>query len=179
MNDAAKLKAIDRRAREAAAAFKQEAVTLVAEVYDREGSQTKAAKALGITQGRVSQLLKERTPMTTTTSYGTWNNHGDSTALTVEDTVTGFISGGDSEWRERIQEDGSFDDMVAGYREAINDALPAGVSLNGNEFYGPYYDADQDFDGYPTNESGGLDIAAIIAEIDLGAIVDEHDPDSE
>lgn len=132
----------------------------------------------GISRSTIDRALKEKT-MTTTTSYGTWNNHGDSSALTVEDTVTGYISGGDSEWIERIQGDGSFDDMVAGYREAINDALPDGVSLNGDEFYGPYYDADQNWDGYPTNESGGLDIAAIIAEIDLGAIVGEHDPDND
>lgn len=60
MSDAAKLKDIDRRAREAAAAFKREAVALVAEVYDREGTQAKAAAVLGVSQGRVSQLLAER-----------------------------------------------------------------------------------------------------------------------
>jgi hypothetical protein len=167
--------------------FTAERVRIVGETVQEElarhkpGAQARAAKTLGLSPallGRLYTKYKEKQTMTTTTEYGTWNNHGDRTAHTVEDTVTGYISGGDSEWLERIQADGSFEAMVAGYREAINDALPDGVSLNGNEFYGPYYDADQDWDGYPTNESGGLDIAAIIAEIDLGSIVDEHDPDS-
>jgi DNA-directed RNA polymerase specialized sigma subunit len=60
VNPAEQLKDIDRQAREAAAAYKRQAVALVAEVYDREGSQSKAAKVLGISQGRVSQLLKEQ-----------------------------------------------------------------------------------------------------------------------
>lgn len=117
--------------------------------------------------------------MTTTTSYGTWNNHGDRTNTTLEATVIDYINGGDSEWRERIEADGSFDAMISDYRQAINDALPDSVSLNGDEFYGPYYDADKDFDGYPTDEFGGLDIASIIEDIDLGDIVAKNDPDNE
>lgn len=116
--------------------------------------------------------------MTTTTSYGTWNNHGDRSNLTVEATVTDFINGGDSEWRERCEKSGAFDAMVDDYRQAIADALPDGVSIAGNDFYGPYYAADKDFDGYPVDEDGDLDIAAIIADIDLGEIVDRHDPDN-
>ena len=60
MNPAQQLKDIDRQAREAAAAYKRQAVALVAEVYDREGSQSKAAAVLGITKQRVGQLLKDR-----------------------------------------------------------------------------------------------------------------------
>lgn len=133
----------------------------------------------GISRSTIDRLLSKENTMTTTTGYGTWNNHGDSSALTVEATVAGYISGADSEWIDRIQADGSFDDMVAAYRAAINAALPDGVSLNGNDFYGPAYDADKDFDGYPTDEDGALDITAIITEINLAAIVDEHDPDNE
>ncbi|MEU3020073.1 hypothetical protein ABZ635_22060 [Nocardiopsis sp. NPDC007018] len=54
------LKDIDRRAREAATAYKREAVALVAAVYDREGTQQAAADVLGITKQRVGQLLKDR-----------------------------------------------------------------------------------------------------------------------
>ncbi|WP_435110188.1 hypothetical protein [Nocardiopsis synnemataformans] len=60
MNPARQLKDIDRRAREAAAAYKREAVALVAKVYGQEGSQAKAATVLGISKQRVGQLLKER-----------------------------------------------------------------------------------------------------------------------
>ncbi|QVJ03084.1 hypothetical protein KGD82_13700 [Nocardiopsis eucommiae] len=110
--------------------------------------------------------------MATTTSFGTWNNHGDSGNLTVESTVLDYLSGGDTEWVQRLQDGDHFDDMVDAYRNAINAALPASVSLAGDEFYGPYYATDQDWDGE-------LDIAEIIQGIDLGEIVDQHDPDTE
>jgi len=115
--------------------------------------------------------------MTTTPGCGTWNDHGDRSNRTVEASVTEYISGGPSEWVKGLQEDGSFDAMVAAYRTAINKALPDGVSLNGNDFHGPCHDADTAFDGYPTDEDGRLDIATIINDIDLGDIVDEHDPE--
>lgn len=133
----------------------------------------------GISRSTIDRLLSKETPMATTTDYGTWNNHGDRSALTVEATVTGYISGGDSDWLERVEKTGALENMVAAYRAAINAALPDGVTLAGNDFYGPYYDADKDFDGYPTDEDGALDITAIIADVDLAAIVDEHDPDNE
>lgn len=60
MTPAEQLRHIDDEARAAAAAYKRRAVALVAEVYDREGTQSGAAKVLGISQGRVSQLLKDR-----------------------------------------------------------------------------------------------------------------------
>ena len=106
-----------------------------------------------------------------TTDYGTWNNHGDRSNLTLEATVIDFINGGDADWRECVEATGAFDAMVADYRQAINDALPAGVSLCGNQFYGPYHFAGCDWDGE-------LDIAEIIRGVDLTAIVERHDPDS-
>ncbi|MEU3020203.1 hypothetical protein ABZ635_22730 [Nocardiopsis sp. NPDC007018] len=108
--------------------------------------------------------------MATTTSFGSWYNHTGSN-LTVEADVADYVGGGPSEWVERIQADGSFEAMVDAYRAAVNDALPASVSLAGDEFYGPYYTEDQDWDGE-------LDIAEIIQNIDLGEIVDKHDPDN-
>lgn len=115
--------------------------------------------------GRGNRTRKD-TDMTVTTSYGTWVNHGGGTAMTVEDTVA--VALGDH------ANDYDLDAVIADYRDAINDALPAGVTLNGNDFYGPY-PADQDFDGYPTTEDGALDIAAIVAGVDFWAIVAKHD----
>lgn len=126
----------------------------------------------------VRSLITKGLTMTTTTEYGTWNNHGDDTSLTVETTVFDYIANGDSEWADRCNTSGALENMVAAYRAAINAALPGSVSLAGNDFYGPYYEADQHFDGYPANEDGGLDIAAIIQGVDLGEIVAEHDPDN-
>lgn len=113
--------------------------------------------------------------MVTTTDYGSWNTSGDKGRDTVESTVEGFISGGDSEWRERLEATGTFKRMVSAYRDAINEALPDGVTLSGNDFYGPYDKRNEPFDGYPAHEDGGLDIKAIVDEIDLGKIVEKHD----
>lgn len=104
--------------------------------------------------------------MTTTTSYGSFYNHAEE--LTVESYVeNAFGSEGPD----------GFDtaSIVAEFRNAINDALPDSVSLCGNEFYGPAYEADQDFDGCPSTEDGDLDIKAIIDGIDFWAIVARHD----
>lgn len=106
--------------------------------------------------------------MVTTTDYGNWNNHGDHSSTNVETTVGEYIAG-DTEWTERIHATGAFTRVVADYREAINDALPEGVSLQGNDFCGPYYEKDHTWEGE-------LNIAAIIEGIDLGAIVEKHAP---
>lgn len=114
---------------------------------------------------------------TTTSPYGTWTNHGDRTNTSVEATVTDAVSGGPSEWLDRINTEGYFDGMVAAYRNAINAALPGDVALCGDDFIGPWQPEDGEFDGYPKDEYGGLDIAAIISGIDLAPIVERHDPD--
>lgn len=109
--------------------------------------------------------------MATTTSYGTWYNHTGSN-LTVEADVADFIGGGPSEWVAQCEATGALEKMVDAYRAAINAALPEGVSLAGDEFYGPAYEEDYAWEGE-------LDLAEIIQGIDLGDIVDEHDPDNE
>lgn len=109
--------------------------------------------------------------MVTTTDYGTWCNHGDRYNLTVEATVCDAINGGDNEWQERVQSTGAFDRIVSDYRDAIDAALPEGVTLAGDQFYGPYYEADWTWDGE-------LDIAGLIEAIDLYEIVARHDPDN-
>lgn len=106
--------------------------------------------------------------MTTTTTFGTWNNHGDRMGLTVAQTITEAFG---SEGPEGFDTDA----IESDYREAINAALPAGVSLAGDEFYGPAYPAEQDFDGFDTDEHGDLDVKAIIEGIDLWAIIAKHD----
>lgn len=115
--------------------------------------------------------------MTTTTSYGTWVNHGDHYTVSLEATLTDYINGGDDDWRERVENTGAFTRMATAYRGQINDALPGDVALCGDEFIGPWQPADDEFEGYPTDEDGALDIAACIEDIDLQAIVEQYDPD--
>lgn len=109
--------------------------------------------------------------MTTTTSYGTWCTQADRNNTGIGGTVTDYCNGGDSDWWERLVSTGAYDAVVGDYRDAINAALPSGVSLVGDEFIGPYYAEDHTWEG-------DLDIGEIIAEIDLQAIVERHDPDN-
>ncbi|MFB7672963.1 hypothetical protein ACFC26_16295 [Kitasatospora purpeofusca] len=115
--------------------------------------------------------------MATTTSYGTWYNHTKSN-LSPEGDILDFINGGDSDWRERVETSGAFERMASDYRDAVQAGLPDGVYLTGDEFIGPAYKDDQDFDGY-LDEDGDLDISTIIEGVDLAAIVERWDPDAE
>lgn len=117
------------------------------------------------------------TGMTPTTEYGTWNNYGDKGNETVEASIIDAINGGEADWCERVETTGALGRMAAAYRSAINDALPEGVVLFGNEFIGPYAPAAGQFDGYPADEDGDLDIHAIVEGIDLASIIEQHDPD--
>lgn len=106
--------------------------------------------------------------MATTTSYGTWVTRVDRYSVNLETSVTeGFGSWGADGF--------DFKAICADYRQAINEALPDSVTLAGDEFYGPYTPADGEFDGYPIEEDGRLDIKAIVDSIDLAAIVERHD----
>lgn len=109
--------------------------------------------------------------MITMTDYGSWTNHGDRSNESVEATIRDAINGGDNEWLERMETSGALDRIASDYRDAIEAALPDNVNLAGNDFIGPYYEADCDWDGE-------LDIAALIEEIDLQAIVERHDVDN-
>lgn len=104
--------------------------------------------------------------MVTTTSYGTIANYTNS--LSVEDYIGDAIgSFGDDGY--------DVDGIAREFRETINAALPNGVSLAGNEFYGPYYEADRGFEGYPLSADGNMvDIAAIIESVDFWGIVERH-----
>ena len=108
--------------------------------------------------------------MTTTTSYGTWCNQVDAYSLSVEQTVTESL--GD------YTNDYDLDGLTAAYRAAVNEALPDSVSLCGDEFIGPYYAKDQDFDGYPTTDDGALDIKTIVDGIDFWKLAEQSDTTS-
>lgn len=105
--------------------------------------------------------------MTTTTPYGTWNSRVEPHSATFATSVYEALG--------NFADDYDIDAIKADYRAAINEALPEGVTLVGDEFIGPAHDADCDFDGYPTDEYGRLDIKAIVESVDFWAIVAKHD----
>lgn len=95
--------------------------------------------------------------MTTTTSYGTWVTVTNSPYLTLRQDVEAFTGeyGGDYD----------VDAIERDYRAAINAALPGGVTLAGEEFYGPV----------PVDNAATDAIAPAIDEVDFWAIVQRHD----
>lgn len=114
--------------------------------------------------------------MTTTTSYGTWCNRVAPYSTSPDSDLADYIGGGDSDWLERVEKSGALKEMQASYRSAIEAALPPSVSLCGDEFIGPWQPAGDEWEGYPTTEDGGLDIAACLEDIDLEPIVEACDP---
>jgi len=102
-----------------------------------------------------------------TTSYGTWSNRVDPRALSVEQTI--YEALGD------YADDYDIDAIAADYRDAINMALPEGVTLAGDEFIGPYYAEDATWGPELEDEDGRLDIKSIVDGVDLWAIVAKHE----
>ncbi|PBC71597.1 hypothetical protein BX265_6207 [Streptomyces sp. TLI_235] len=111
--------------------------------------------------------------MTTTTSYGSWLNHQQHT-LTVEQAIADAISGGDSDWLERMDTSGACDNIASEYRAAIQAALPDGLWLTGDEFIGLHHS-----DPSYTDTLAEFDIAAAIEAVDLNAIVERWDVDEQ
>lgn len=91
-----------------------------------------------------------------TTEYGTWADY-DRSRVTVEDTVTD--AAGD------FADDYDLVAATATYREAINAALPSGIVLAGDGFYGPY----------PRSDDAGEQIAEAVDKVDLYEILAEHE----
>ncbi|OBK86350.1 hypothetical protein [Mycolicibacter sinensis] len=95
-------------------------------------------------------------------NYGTWSSCADTVWPAVEDQVRNSLEDNfddrDVVWISRV------------YRDAVGAALPDGVSLRGKDFYGAHPD-EQQFEGYPHDEEGCLDIAAIIRGVNLRDIV--------
>lgn len=112
----------------------------------------------------------------TTTSYGTWCNQIAPFSTSPDVDVVDFIGGADSDWLERVEKSGALEEMKAAFRAAIEAALPDSISLCGDEFIGPAHPDDGEFDGYPTDEDGDLDLKACLEDIDLTPIVDANDP---
>lgn len=112
----------------------------------------------------------------TTTSYGTWCNQVSPYSTSPDADVLDYINGGDSDWQELLEASGALALIQSEYRDAINAALPDSVSLCGDEFIGPAYPEDGEFDGYPQDEDGALDLKAIIEglELDLGDLFWRH-----
>ena len=108
--------------------------------------------------------MSERMP--TTTSYGTWQTRVDDADTTVERTVINALADG-------MCGETNTAAIVAAYRDAVNAALPASVTLRGEEFFGPAGFEVVDFEsaGYPVDEDGGLDIDAIVRAVDFWGIV--------
>jgi len=101
-----------------------------------------------------------------TTSYGTWCTRVDPYSLSVEQSVVEALGDFADEYDvEAIADD---------YRQAINQALPPGVSLVGNEFIGPAQPSPDQFDGYPHDEYS-VDIRAIVDSVDFWAIAARHE----
>jgi hypothetical protein len=96
----------------------------------------------------------------TTTSYGTWSSLVNTYETSPEDGINAYL--GDADPTEY-----DMDAIYAAYRQAIDDALPADVSLCGNEFIGPAYPEAGEHDDYPQGEDGALDIGTIIEDLDF------------
>lgn len=126
-------------------------------VITRNG--TPAARLIAYREGPMS---------TATTDFGTWVNV-DPMNATLRDNVLAALA-------EHVG-DYDVDAIETEYRHAINVALPPGVTLNGDDFYAPYYDVDRHFDGYPLDEHGALDLRAIVDGVnaDFWTIAHRHD----
>lgn len=111
-------------------------------------------------------------------SYGTWSSRYSTLSDSPESDIRDLISGGSPEWREQMEGSGSLDRMADKYRSLIDEALPAGVSLCGTEFIGPAEPFPGEFDGYPKDWNGSLDIQEIVSEVDLTDLLEEFDVDN-
>lgn len=94
------------------------------------------------------------------TSYGTWCNRINDLETSPEGGLNDYLGGQDPDEYD-------MDSIHAAYRQAIDDALPPSISLCGDEFIGPAYPEGDEFDGYPKDEDGALDLKAIIEGLDF------------
>lgn len=103
---------------------------------------------------------------TTTTSYGTWANvYGG--PITIKDEI-------DEALDDCVDEYAASDVIALAYENAINQALPPGADLIGDEFYGPAFPEPGEFDAYPCDSDGELDLVTIVQSVDLWKVIDQH-----
>lgn len=93
---------------------------------------------------------------TVTTQYGTWTNHVPG-ELTPEQGVAVAL--------DEFAEDYDVPALIAAYRAAIGEALPAGVSLCGDQFIGPW----------PIRTGITRAIGAAVASVDFWALAAAHE----
>ncbi|MFD6149439.1 hypothetical protein [Streptomyces sp. NPDC060243] len=110
-----------------------------------------------------------------TTEYGSWTSRVSTYSPGPDSDILDYINGGDSEWQALLEASGALKELQDAYREAINEALPGPVTLAGDQFIGPYQPDDDEWDGFPTDEDGNLDIKAIAEGIDLAPLVERFD----
>jgi hypothetical protein len=108
---------------------------------------------------------KEKT-MSARAVYGYFNDF-EFSARNPADVVTSYINGAGTEWCERAEENGAFQNMVDDYTAEIQAALPEGVLLSGSELTGPYSSCND-----PDLKEK---ILTAITEVDLAEIVKRHD----
>ncbi|MEU0670381.1 hypothetical protein ABZ508_33240 [Streptomyces lavendulocolor] len=114
--------------------------------------------------------------MTTTTSYGYWSARVSIHHNGPDDLVSDYVASGHPEWKDLLAASGALERIHAEYRRAIDTALPADISLCGNEFIGPAHPEDGEFDDCPRDENGALDFAAMVEDIDLAEIIERNEP---
>lgn len=105
--------------------------------------------------------------MAVTTVYGTWTTRVDDMSTSLEQTVVAALGSYASDY--------DTDAIAVEYRAAINDALPDGVTLSGDEFIGPAVRDEGAFDGYPLDEDGRLGLEAIVFGVRFQEIADRHE----
>lgn len=96
------------------------------------------------------------------TYYGTWADVSYSPDL-IEHVRNAFGWDGPQGY--------DFDAIVGEYQRVLNNALPDGVFFYAGIFMGPAW---TEFEGYPVDAYGRLDIPEIIDSINLDSIIDRH-----
>lgn len=95
--------------------------------------------------------------MATTTDYGTWNGHNGGAETGVYETVFAYLGEFAGEYE--------ITPLVEAFRGAVQKALPEGVTIHGDYFYGPW----------PLDREKLADIGPAIESVDLAALVSEFE----
>lgn len=104
--------------------------------------------------------------------YGSWNHLVERHVESLEQSVITALG----DYVESYDVDG----IINAYGEAIHDALPPLVSFCGDLFVGPAdIDHAEEFEGYPLNEYGKLDIRKIVQSVDFWKIAEKFSKNSE